>query len=67
MDVVQLSQGSRATKMRQTTFNNSLPRSFWYSFNRSWKDERMSLLRSHPAVLNPGLLDWESSALITIQ
>ena len=43
MDVVQLSQGCRATKRRQTTFNNSFPRSFWYSFNQSWKDERMSL------------------------
>ena len=64
MDVVQLSQGYRATKRRQFTFYNSLPRSFWYSFNRSRKDERMSLPWSHPAVLNPGLLDWESSALI---
>ena len=26
----------------------------------------MSLPWSHPAVLNPRLLDWESSALITI-
>ena len=25
----------------------------------------MGLPLSHPAVLNPGLLDWESSALIT--
>ena len=30
------------------------------------EDERMNLPWSHPAVLNPGLLDWESSALTTV-
>ena len=33
MDVVQLSQGYRATKKRQFTFYRTLPRSSWYLFN----------------------------------
>ena len=65
MDVVQLSKGYRATKRRQFTFYHSVPRSSWYSFNRSRKDERMSLSWSYPVVFNPRLLDWKSIALIT--
>ena len=65
MDVVQLSEDYTAPKRRQFTFYHSVSRSSWYSFNRSRKDERMSLPWSHLAVLNTGLLDWESSALIT--
>ena len=37
------------------------------SFYRPRKDERLSRPWSHPVVLNTGLLDWESSALITRQ
>ena len=62
MDGVQLSQG---TKRREFTFYHSVPRSSWYIINRSRNDERMRLPRSHPVVLNPGLLDWKSSALTT--
>ena len=44
-------------------FYHSIPRSSWYSFNRPRKDERLNWTRSQPVVLNPGLLDWESSPL----
>ena len=64
MDGVQPSQGYRATTRRQFTFYHSVPRSSWYSFNRPWKDERLSWPQSHPLVLNPGSLDCEPSALI---
>ena len=42
MDAVQLSQGYRATTRRQFTFYHLVPRSFWYSFDRPLKDERLS-------------------------
>ena len=63
MDEIELSQGYRATTRRQFAFYHLVPRSSWYSFNRPQKDERLSWPRSHPVVLNPGPLDWESSAL----
>ena len=67
MDGIQMSQDYWATKRRQLTFYHSVSRSSWYLFNRPRKEERMSLPWSHRAVLNRGLLDWESSALtITI-
>ena len=65
MDMVHLSQGYRSTKRRQFTFYHVVPRSSWYSFDQSRMNERISLHWNHPAVLNPRLLDWESSALIT--
>ena len=65
MDSVQLSQGYRATLRRQFTFYPSVPRSSWYSVSQPQKDERLSLPWSHPAVLKPGNLDWESSTLTT--
>ena len=61
----QLSQGYRVTTRRQFTFYNSVRRSFWYSFDHPRKDKRLSGHWSHPMVLNPRYLDWESSALIT--
>ena len=51
---VQLFQGYRATKIQQFSFYQSVPRSYYYSFNQPQKDERMSLSWNHPAVLNPG-------------
>ena len=65
MHGVQLSQGYRTTTKRQFTSYHSLPRSSCYLFNRPLKDERLGWPWSHPAVLNPGPLDWESSALTT--
>ena len=40
-------------------------RSTWYSFHQPWKDERLSQPWSHPVVLKPKPLDWESSTLTT--
>ena len=65
MGGVQLSQGYIAFTRRQFTFYYSVPRSYRYSFNRPWKNERLSWPWSHPVVLNLGPLDWESSALTT--
>ena len=65
MDGVQLPQGCRATTRSQFTFYHLGPRNFWYSFDRPRKDERLSRPWSHPAVLNTGPLDGESSALTT--
>ena len=62
MDSVHLS--SRAIMSRQVTFCHSVPRSYWYSNDRLCKDERLSRPWSHPVILNPGPLDWESRALI---
>ena len=45
-----------ATSRRQFTFYHSVPRNFWYSFNRPRKDERLSRPCSHPKVLNTGPL-----------
>ena len=42
-----------------------LPNGFWYLFYRPRKDERLNRHWSHPAVLNMGPLDWESSGLAT--
>ena len=63
MDGVHLSQGYRATARRQFNFYNSVPRSSWYLFNRPRKDKMLIRSRKHPLVLNPGSLEWESSAL----
>ena len=63
MDGVQLSQSYRAITRRQVTFYHLVPRSFWYSFNRPQKGETLIWPQSHPVVLNPGPLDWESSTL----
>ena len=63
MDRAQMSQGYRATRRRQFTFYHSVARSSWYSFNQPQKDERLRWPQSHPEVLNPGPLDWESSTL----
>ena len=49
----------------QFTFYHSVPRSCWYLFNRPWKDGKMIWPWSHPVVLNPGLLDCETSTLTT--
>ena len=54
-----------ATSSRQFTFYHSVPRTFWYSFYRPPKHERLSQPWSHPVVLNTGPLDWQSSALTT--
>ena len=65
MDGDQLSQGYRATTRRQFTFYHSTPRSFWYSINRPWKDERLNWPWSQSVVLNPGALYSECSVLTT--
>ena len=39
---VQLSQDYIANTRRQFTFNHKVPRSFWYSFGRPPKNERLS-------------------------
>lgn len=41
--MVQLSQGYSATMRRLFTFNRSVPKSSWYSLDRSQKDERLNL------------------------
>ena len=41
------------------------PRYSWYSFYRTWKDERLSRPWRHPVVLNTGPLVWESHTLTT--
>ena len=53
MDRVQLSQGCRVTT------------SFWYSFDRPRKDQRLIQPWSQPVISNLGPLHWESSALTT--
>ena len=58
--------GSTAPRL-QSPFEEVVPRNSWYSFYRPRKDERLSWPWSHPVVLNPGPLDWESSALITVR
>ena len=57
MDGVQLYQGYRATINRQFTF--------YQSFHRSQKDERLSQPWSHAMILNLRPLDWESSVITT--
>ena len=42
VDGVQLPQGYGATTGRQFTFYQHVPRNSWYSFDRPWKDERLS-------------------------
>ena len=65
MGGVELPQGYRSTLSRQFTFYRQVPRKSWYSFDRPWKDERVSQPWSHPVVLNTEPLDWESSTLTT--
>ena len=65
MDGVQLSQGYRASARRQFTFYYSAPWTSRYLFNQPCMDERLSWLWIHPAVLNLGSLDWESSSTLT--
>ena len=60
-----LSQGYRASTRRQFHFYCSVPRSSRNWTDRPRKDERLSWPCSHPVVLNPGLLDWESGTLTT--
>ena len=62
MNGVQLPQGYSHFEEAEY-FLPSVPRKSWYSFYRPRKDERLSRPWSHPAVLNTGPLDWESSAL----
>ena len=40
---------------RQFTF---YPRNCWYSFDRPWKDGRLSCPLNQPVALNPRPLDW---------
>ena len=48
------------------TFYHEVPTDSWYSFDQPRKDEKLSGRPcSHPAVLNMGPLDWESTALTT--
>ena len=42
MDGVQLPQGHAVTTRRQFTLYHQVPRNFWYSFDQSWKDEKLS-------------------------
>ena len=60
-----LPQGYKATMRRQFSLYREVPRFPWYSFDRPQKDERLSRPWSHPVVLSPEPLDWESSALTT--
>ena len=50
---------------KKFTFYHSIPRTSWYSFSWPRKDERVSWPWSHSAVLNLGLLNWESRTLTT--
>ena len=43
MDGIQLFQSHRVTTRRQFAFYRLVPRNLWYSFDRSGKDERLSL------------------------
>ena len=63
VDGVQLPQGYSATTGRQFTFYQHVPRNSWYSFDRPWKDERLSRPWSYQVGLNMGPLNWKSSAL----
>ena len=58
-DGVQLSRSYRVAMRRQ------ISRRSWCLFDRPRKDERLSRPWSHPVVMNPGPLDWESSTLTT--
>ena len=42
---------------------DGVPRRSWYSFDRPWKDERLSLPWSYLVALNLGPLNWESCTL----
>ena len=55
---VKLSKGCRATMRRQFTINYLVSRSFWYLFDRPWKDERLSWPGSHPVVLKFSDMEW---------
>ena len=55
--------GDRDTLKKQFTFYHKVPRNFWYSFYRPWKDRRLSWPFSHPVVLITGPVDWESSTI----
>ena len=62
MDVVQLSQGSRATTQRLfTTLSPGIPGIHMIDLG---KDDRLSRPWSNPVVLKPGPIDFESSTLI---
>ena len=63
VDGVQLPQGYGATTGRQFTFYQHVPRNSWYSFDRPWKDERLSRPWNYQVGLNMGPLNWKSSAL----
>ena len=63
---VQLSQGYRATQKRQFTFYHQVPSNSCNTFDQPRKNERLSWSCSHPMVLSPGRLDWESSAVLKV-
>ena len=63
--------GSTASRLQShfeeaVYFYHQVPRKFWYSFDRTLKDKRLSQTWSNPVVLNTGPQDWESSTLTTI-
>lgn len=47
----------------EITFFLHVPRSYWYSFDSSQKDERLSWPWSHTMALNPEALDWKTNTL----
>ena len=51
MDRVQLPEGSRGNRRKQFTFNHKFVRTSCYSFNQTWKDERMDLLVPSDALI----------------
>ena len=56
---------SRLQSHYEETVYHSVLRSTLYSTDQPWKDERLRWPWSHLVVLNPGSLDWGSSALTT--
>ena len=60
MDKVQQSETFTRDSLLFTT---NAPRSYWFSLDWPWNDERLSWSLSHPVVLNMVPLDRESSAL----
>ena len=44
MDEIQQPEGYRATTRRQFTFYYKVTGTSWYSFDRPWRDERLSRL-----------------------
>ena len=65
MDGVQLPQGLSHFEEAVLLFTTKFPEVPGTHFIDHGEDERLSRPWSHPAVLNTGPLDWESSALTT--